>query len=266
MSRQFWYKDAEGNPWSLTIRGRQLFVLTTHGTTFEADAAYLQQAWYQTPDGEWLVLENKEIHWKTALVYLATVVLPWWEDWIHHQYPRAERKGWSYLGELVLSETNRLYAMLISLALHVRTNQGLPPLWTIGGMSEEAQGDVIEGILGLSYMAHPLLGDGLSRSRITRWVLASILGLVRCWNMPNYRDVWDPLHLRAEFVDSTLLDNFWIDVPPPNHEAADHARYHAIDTPKINKRNAEVLVVSALLQNGLGRKRHLVNYVMEFVG
>ena len=95
MSRQFLYKDAEGNPWSLTIRGRRLLASTTHGTTFEADPAYLQRAWYQTPDGEWLVLENKEIHWKTALVYLATVLLPWWEDWIHHQYPRAQQKDLS---------------------------------------------------------------------------------------------------------------------------------------------------------------------------
>ena len=263
MSGQFWYTDAEGNPWSLMIRGRQLFVLTTHGTTFEADPAYLQRAWYQTPDGEWLVLENKEIHWKTALVYLATVVLPWWEDWIHHQYPRAERKGWSYLGELVLSETNRLYAMLISLALHVRTNQGLPPLWTIGGMSEEAQGEVIEGILGLAYMSSPLLGDGHSRTSVTRWLLASILGLADKWNLDIYNNVYDPRRLQEDFVDSTWLDNFRVDVAPPTHEVAEHARYVAMATSKVNRRNALSLVVPKLK---IERKISLINLIVEFVG
>ena len=243
-----------------------MFVLTSHSTTFEADPAYLQRAWYKTPDGEWLVLENKVIHWKTALVYLATVVLPWWEGEIHDQYPRAQRKEWSYHGEKVLSETNRLYAMLISLALHVRTNQGLPRLWTIGGMAAEAQGDVIEGILGLAYISSPLLGDCHSRSSITRMVLASILGLARCWNMDNYRNVYDPRQLRADFVDSTWLDNFRVDVAPPTHEVAQHARYVAMATPKVNRRNALALVMHALWTRfGIEQKINLVNLIMEFV-
>ena len=213
------------------------------------------------------MLENKEMHWKTALVYLATLVLPWWEDKILHQYPRAQRKEWSYQGEYVLCETNRLYAMLISLALHVRTNQGLPRLWTIEEMAAEAQGDVIEGILGLAYISSPLLGDAHSRTSSTRWVLASILGLARCWNMDNYRNVYDPRRLQADFVDSTWLDNFRVDVAPPTHEVAQHAHYVAMATPKVNRRNALALVMPAVWKLlGIERKRSLVNLIMEFVG
>ena len=267
MSRQFMYQDAEGNPWSLTIRGRQLCVITSHGTSYEADPSYLQRAWYQTSDGNWLVLENQEIHWKTALVYLATVVLPWWEDEIHHEFLRVQRKEWSRQGQYVLGETDRLYDVLISLALHVRANQGLPRLWTIGGMAAEARGDVIEGILGLAYISSDFLGDCHRRSNVTRWVLASILGLAHCWNLDDYRNVWDPIHLARDLVDSTRLDNFRVAVAPPSHEVAQHAHYVAKVTPKVNKRNALALVVSAVLSIlGGERKRNLIIMIMEFVG
>ena len=85
--------------------GRRLLVLTTDGTTFEADPAYPQRARYKTPEGEWAAPENKEIHRKTALIHLATAVLARWEDHIHHQHPRTIRKRWNYQGEYVLAET-----------------------------------------------------------------------------------------------------------------------------------------------------------------
>ena len=132
-------------------------------------------------------------------------------------------------------------------------------------MGAEAQGDVIEGFLGLAYISSPLLGDCHSRSSSTRWVLASILGLAHCWNMDNYRNVYDPARLCADFVDSTWLDNFRVDVAPPTHEVAQHARYVAMAAVAVNRRNALALAVPAVW-SGIERRRSLVNLIMEFVG
>jgi hypothetical protein len=249
------YPKTDGSTWTLLIDQYEHASVRQNGRMIDLEPQYLQQQWYHDPQGEWLVLQPDVVNFKSAVDYLATEILPWWEDAIHPNFGREVRKEWSYLGAEVHGECNRVYDLVISCALHVRCNRGLRPLHTIEAFSTEARGDVLKGIFGLAFRWDPLLGH--RKQRVKNWVLAACLGVRECWNLPHLSNEWDCRVLKYWLVDLDWLDDYAMTVPLGPHEFSQYGAY----IHKVRTRNVRSLILKRFI-----RKHDIINYVEQFLG
>ena len=143
---------------------------------------------------------------------------------MHSFFSLRERKGWSHDGEHVLSECNRLYLMVIEVALLYRRQHELSELWTISKMGAKARGDIIEGILGLAHRWE-------LESRSCLAIKSALVGIVQCireiWNSNALQNMWSPLHLAQYILNDQVFMNRTVTVFPAPFEHEQYEKYVA---------------------------------------
>lgn len=209
--RRCLYRSPAGGEhvWSLLIVDGRVTCRLHDGTEYAVTSQYLDQAWYRDGNGHWQILGVRRISFMAALRYLAIQLLPWWEE-VHWRYSKAERKAWSHIGETFQGDVgNRVYHLTIQLALEVRRRHGLGELWTIEGLGQEAAGDVLEGMMGLAALGHPLLGQRHEDVRYN--VEAAAVAVKEAWTLPRLVNVWDHTTLFAFILPPDVWDHTtWI--------------------------------------------------------
>ena len=121
------YLTADGRVWEMCISRGVVYCRWQGSTDWKVtDQDYLGQRWMLRPSREWVVvpkLRSDSIAY--AFYHLATVLLPFWENYVHSQFNRSTRKQWSYDGVMALGDLgNRVYALVVNLAQLLRERLG----------------------------------------------------------------------------------------------------------------------------------------------
>ena len=214
------YQSSDGREWQLvqTVRGRW-YVVYPNGVWHEVPQAYMEQRWYYDRHGDWHVLCERSMNVRMSLEFIAFELLEWWEEDVHYNYSREVRKGWSHSGEYELCEMNRLYYLVVRIALRMRDKRGLRRLHLIGSLNMESTGDILEGVLGLAYEHHPLL-----RCRRPDDVKAIVKGATRgvkmLWSQLScLRDISEITDVLIDgIMYSDWLDQVIVDVSPTDND------------------------------------------------
>ena len=253
--------EQTGAVWSLVIKNGKTY--SFDGREFrEVPSSYLDRQWFIDERGSWDVYDPPTtLRSLEALRYLATKLLPWWENEIHPNHSQKTRKGWSHNGAVtgVGDIGNRVYHATVQTALEMRRRLDLPPLWTIEGMNMESTGDVLEGMLGLAFMMSPILGDQVDAVRRNVEVAAlSVLELCnrqQCWTFE--------LEVHCEFVLGVDLEM----TPPLTRREIVKRGMYASYVARVRARTAMALVARYRLGLPEATERVIRNFVfMESVG
>ena len=119
-----------------------------------------------------------------ALECLASDLLPWWGNYIHENFSKRIRKGWSHDGANVLVESNKLYYLVVHTALRTRRNRELTQLKAI--------------------------------------VVGATVGMRDLWELATFRDEFRIDVLGDRILDSRELHTRYIDVHPSTNEIQMH--------------------------------------------
>ena len=209
--------------WKIVFDARgDAFCEFNDGEKRAATREYMNKAWYNDPQDMFQTLEIATPSFKDALSYLATTILPWWEDVVMPRHSALQRKYWSYDGEYVLCETNRVHDLAIRCALRVRRFRGLPSLPMVESFGKVKRGDIIEGILGLAY-------NFLLPISTQQHVVAACLCVKAAWDMPHLRGEWDSERVVDHIVVNGTVNDFFgawsMTIHPGPHERRAYAAW-----------------------------------------
>ena len=225
------YLTANGRVWEMGISRGVVYCRWQGSTDWKVtDQDYLGQRWMLRPSREWVVvpkLRSDSIAY--AFYHLATVLLPFWENYVHSQFNRSTRKQWSYDGVTALGDLgNRVYALVVKIAQLLRERLGSERLWLLDTLNFESQGDVLEGIMGLEFHT-PGAYDPDST------VSTASIAVYDMWHDPTYCNLWVMCDLAKGMYDSLGLNAV--------KDQIDHKRFVANKAVMIDIRLTIVFVI-----------------------